>query len=467
MHTTDGERPPEPAPRTLAARRTALRDLLVAALVFALAWWTLAPADPSRPDEDGLYGDETCWVAISIQHWAQLVDGAPPAGAQLDPPRWREEGAWARGVQRTAFGYPSPCLGKLFLGAVLSATGFREASPLVFTVFLQHDVEGGRAARAALEPALPIARRVVLAFAALATVLLFFVARAALPGGWGWLVALLACTLLLASPIVRETAGDVRTDWFMLAFVLAAVLATLKARGALAGRRGRKPLLLAGLGLGLLAGLAVASKLNGGLIVLCVVGWVLLLRRRGGAGIRARGATLGALALAGVATCAVFWALNPRLWAEPFGGVADILARWRELFAYFQDDWAVRSGTAVGRTPGESVALFVDRTIHRDDPWHALTGLRGGTLLLLGGLGVLGWRAWIPDPGPDRALRAEPARVLFVFVLVFLCGSALWLPIDWPRYFLPAAPCLALLQALALAALVRVGARLAGAPRPA
>jgi hypothetical protein len=364
-------------------------------------------------------------------------------------------------VQRTAFGYPSPCLAKLVWGAALRAAGFREASPLVFTVFLQHDLEGGREAREALQPALPVARRVVLAFASLATALLFLASRAALPGRWGWLVAALTCALFLASPIVRSTAGEVRTDWFMLAFVLGAAALALRAGDALAGRRGRPARLLAALGLGLLAGLAVASKLNGGLVLACVALWIgaLSAAPREERWLRT---VLPALALAGAASIAVFWALNPRLWSDPVGGVADILARWRELFAYFQDDWAVRAGTATGRTPAESVALFVDRTIRRDDPWAALTGLRGGTLLLLGGLGVLGWRAWIPDPGPERVLRAEPARVLFVLVVVLLAGSALWLPIDWPRYFLPAAPCLALLQALALASLVRVGARLAG-----
>jgi len=97
-------------------------------------------------------------------------------------------------------------------GAVLRRAGFREASPLVFTVFLQHDLEGGRAAREALQPALPIARRVVLAFAALAAVGFFLAARSALPGAWGWLTAALGLVLLLASPIVRSTVGDVPGD---------------------------------------------------------------------------------------------------------------------------------------------------------------------------------------------------------------------------------------------------------------
>jgi len=446
---------PSPEPRPRSSRwLAALRDLGVAALVFAVAWWLLAPADIGRREED-LYGDETCWVAISILHTDQLVHGTPPVGAELDPPRWQGGGRWARGAQRTAFGYPSPCLPKLIWGAALAEQGFHEASPYVFTVFLQHDLETGRAARELLQPALPIARRVVLAFACAATALLFLVSRAALPGAWGWLVATLTCALWCASPIVRGTVGDARTDFFMLAFALGALALALGARDALAGRRGEPARWLAGLGLGLLAGLAVSSKLDGGLVLVCVPLWVLLLGLGGG---REKGrlrATLPALLLAGAAACGVFWALNPRLWAEPIGGVVDILARWHDLFDVFQHDWAVRSGTAVGGTPAESVALFLDRTLHRDEPWRALTGLPGGGVLLLGGLGVLVLRAAVGAPGAGGGPRDEPARVLLVFVLVLVVGSALWLPIDWPRYYLPAAPALALLQALALVALLR------------
>jgi len=440
--------------------RAGLRDLLAAALVFALAWLALG-SELTRPDEDGLYGDETCWVAISIQHWSQLAHGAPAAGAELDPPRWRGGSPWARGVQRTAFGYPSPCLAKLVWGPLLHARGFRQASPLVYPVFLQHDVEGGRAAREALEPALPIARRVVLACACLTTVLLCLAARAALPGGWGWLGAALTLALWLSSPIVRATAVDVRTDFFMLVFVLGAVVLALRARDALAGRRGVAALWLAGIGLGLCCGLAVSSKLNGALSCLCVAVWIPLMwssarRQQDCGGMRV---PLVALALSGALTCLVFWALNPRLWAEPLAGVADILARWRELFASFQGDWAQRSGTAVGRTPSESAALFLDRTFSRDDPWRALTGLGGGAGGMVGGLCALAWRALHRGAGPDRSRSNEPALVLLVFVLVMLVGSALWLPIDWPRYFLPAAPCLALLEALALVTLLQVVVR--------
>lgn len=440
-----------PSGKRSALARTALA-LGAAALLFAVAWWHLGRG-LERPDEDELFGDETCWVAISILHWGQVTRGDGPAGEGLDPPQWRGRGEWERGVQRTAFGYPSPCLPKLVWGAALELAGFQSASPLVFTAFVQQDVEAARDARKALQPALPIARKIVLALACACTILVAWTARAAVPGVWGWLAAALAAALWLASPIVRSTARDARTDYFMLAFALTALAVALKARRALAGERGAPAQCMWSIALGIVCGLCVASKLNGASLALCIGLWILTLGWPGRAeslGRWLRGSWL-ALFLAGLAACAVFWFLNPRLHAEPIAGAADILARWRELFAYFRDDWAPRSGTAAAHTPTQSAALFLARTAERDDPWRALTGLPGGALIACTGLAALAWRALRAKHAVERA----PARILLVFALVTLAATAAWLPIDWPRYYLTAVPALAIAQAAAQALALR------------
>lgn len=443
-----------PHPPGTTARRV-LRAGLLAVGLLALAWLALGRlAVWEHRDRT----DEPEWIAISILHWDQLVSGGPPAGAELDPPEWQDGGPWRRGVQRTMFGYPNPCLPKLVWGGLLHARGFHEASPLVFDVFERADPVAGARAQQALDPAQPLARRVVLALACLSAVLVFFAARAALPGAWGWLAAALAYGLWLASPLVQGTATYIRTDFFMLPLVLAALLLALGAAGSMAGRRGLARQLAVGLLLGLLCGLAVASKLNGALACACVALWIPLAwwRARGdGAAVGWQGPVL-ALLLAGVTSFAVFYALNPRLWGDPVGGVTDILARWERVMGFFQERWSQRTGVAVARTPGERVALFVDRTLTRDDPWRALTGLPGGAALMLGGLGILAWRALRPGSTSALGASGRSALTLLVFALVFATGTALWLPIDWERFWLPVAPVVVLLEGLALAWLARL-----------
>jgi hypothetical protein len=437
---------------------------LAAALVALLASWLALGGRLERPDEDELYGDETCWVAISILHWRQLVHGDPPAGAELDPPRWQDRGPWERGVQHTGFGYPSPCFAKLVWGAALDIAGFRSASPLVFTVFAQRDLEDARKVRKDLEPALPIARGIVLALACLCTLLIGSVAKTTMAGSWGWLAAALAVALWLASPLVRSTASDARTDYFMLAFELGALALALSRPAALAGRLGSRAQWLLGLSLGLMCGLSVSSKLNGAPLGVCIALWFVVLgwpKRKGALGTLLRGPGL-ALILAGLTACAVFWALNPRLHAEPIAGVADILARWRELFAYFQDDWAPRSGIATAHTLPQRAVLFASNAFGRDDAWHALAGVPGlGAFLACAGLALLALRALRANSDAEQ----ERAQILLAFALVTLAATVAWLPIDWQRYYLTAAPALAIAQALALASAIRWIARRVRASR--
>jgi hypothetical protein len=412
-----------------------------------------------RRFDSGLYSDEPEWIAISILHLRQLALGEPPAGLERQPPEERSGDPWRQGVQDTTFGYMNPGLPKLLLGGILFAAGHRSASPLVF-----QRLQGGASreeverAKAALLPAMPLARRIVLALTALSGALLALAAREVVGGRWGWLAAALALALWVASPLVRFTAAYIRTDYFMLPFTLGAMLLVLRARVALSGRRGARPLLVASLGLGLLCGLAVASKLNGGLACAALALALPILWWRAGDERRvsfARGPLAG-LALAGITAATVFYALNPVLWRDPLGGLRDMLQRWSDLMAYFQDDWAPRTGVEVARTPLERLALFFDRTLGRDEPWHGLTGLPGGVVLLLAGLAELSMVALRAPPFHGAAPgERDAALVALLFGAVLIAGTALWLPLDWERFYLPAAPAVVLLEACAIALAAR------------
>jgi hypothetical protein len=399
-------------------------ELLLALALFALGG-LMAWAVRDRSLEGRLASDEPEWIAISILHWQQLVDGAPPAGAELDPTEERGDNPWKQGVQRTTFGYMNPCLPKLVFGAAFTAAGHASASPRVFQVFHRDDPRAGREAQAALLPAEPLARRVVLALSALSAVLLFFCARELARGRTGWIAGAAAYAAWFATPLVQSTGNYLRTDHFMLPFCLAGLLIALRRPNATLGW---------GIALGVACGLAVSSKLNGGLLCAATAGWAALAARREGA---RTARVLGALALAALLTIAFFYALNPRLWSEPVAGVQDILARWDKLMAFFQDELAPRTGVEVARTLPERISLFV-----RTSAGGGVLFGHVGSLLALVGLAMLAWRS---------ARGCSQARTLLVFAVVFIAGTVAWLPLDWERFYLTATPALVLLQVVPLA----------------
>ncbi|HVS17079.1 MAG TPA: hypothetical protein VMT18_00665 [Planctomycetota bacterium] len=429
--------------------RLRARELGLALGVFLVALSAIWSVRQTR-HEDGLYTDEPEWIAISILHWRQFVLGEPPAGAELDPPEEAWGTPWRRGVQRTTFGYMNPCVPKLVWGACLFAAGHRAASPLAFTLFTRDEPERRSAEHEAMEGAVPLARRVVLVACALSITVFVFAVRRLARGARGWSLAALAGTLLVASPLVRNTATYLRTDWFMVVPAMLAFAWVLARHGALGGAEGPRARLRSALVLGLLSGLAVSSKLSGAMVGMCVAVWAVVawVAHASERDLRSflRGPVAASL-LAGFVCALVFYALNPRLWGEPIAGVRDILERWDTLLTYFQDEIAQRRKVTATRTLGERSELFAARSLGRDDPWRALTGLPGGGLLAVCGAAALAWRA---RGLLRREAAAVPAALALVFCAITVVTTALWIPLDWERFFLTAAPAHALLIASAL-----------------
>lgn len=444
--------------------RTTVRNLGLAIALFAIACACLFGLRDRQLDGQ-LASDEPEWIAASILHWNQLVHGDEPAGADLRPGQ-PGDSAWKTGFQHTTFGYMNPCLPKVVWGGVLAAAGHRQASIQAFQTFRSSaplpPAELRRAQRELLD-AEPLMRRVVLVLAALSCVLMFFVVRTTFGGAAGWIAAAAAFALWIAAPLVRETATYIRTDHFMLPFCLGLWLWAVARSETFSGSRGSAALVRACAVAGVLAGLAVSSKLNGALAPIAFGIWVPIAwwLHRDDEGERASlAAVLGGLGLAALISFAVFVALNPLLWSDPFAGVADILARWDKLMGYFQDEWAPRTGVEVAHSLGERLSLFTRRTLERDEPLHALVGIPGVVPVMLGAVALVLAALRV---GPFRARAdardtSERDRVLagLCFASVFLVGTALWLPLDWPRLFLPAQPALIALEASLVALVVRL-----------
>ncbi|MBI5432157.1 MAG: hypothetical protein HZA52_04925 [Planctomycetes bacterium] len=450
------------------------------------------PLDPRDPT------DEHEWTAISIAHFGQVFDGRTPPGALPGESEWRA------GVQETTFGATNPCFAKLVLGGVLWARGFRGVEPEVFQRFAKDAPAKAALARARIEPALEPARAVVRATAALCAGLLALIA---LEVG-GALAAALAWAGFAFAPLVRTWGGFVRTDFFMLAAALAVVAAALVLREGLGGERRLARKLAAAALVGALAGVATSAKFNGAPSAL-VAGAALVLAhlaaargaRKGNelagarepsgaretsgvhsvagensvaderaitgvrqiageheiAGVRESSgalALLGALAIAGLACLGVVWLANPVLHAHPIDEMSSILAFWDEHMRY-QQGRAAAQGLATPDGPLASLAFAARRLVTRDEPVVALTGLAWGWPVALAGLAVLA----------ARARSSLAASVALAWAVLFGGVTAAWIPLDWDRYFLPLAALYALLEAVAVAALVGLCARAFRRPR--
>jgi hypothetical protein len=410
-----------------------LRRALVLVLGTVLAYVVIARFPIEPVDRT----DEYEWTAISIAHFGQVFAGRAPPGAK------ESESEWRAGVQGTTFGAANPCFAKLVFGAALWTAGYRSARPEVFQRFALADPIAASAARAELEPALPVARTLVRICAALCAGL---VAMIALELG-GSLAALLAWSFFALSPLVRTWGDFVRTDFVMLVAVLAVVAAALAWRDILGGRRGVARGLCAAGVLGVLAGLATAAKFNGAPSAF-VAGAAIVFAQLDANAERKFDPWRGlvpALVTAALAWSAVVWVLDPVLWRHPIDELRAILGFWDEHMRY-QQERAAAHGLAIANGPVESLRFALHRLMTRDEPLVAWTGVSGGWLLALAGLGVLVRRAW-----KNRSCGFA-ARTVLAHVVLFGGVTALWIPLDWDRYFLPLVALYALLEAVALAA---------------
>ena len=402
----------------------------------ALALFTLAlvalHAGRNRERDGGFDRDEAEWLTLSAAHWAQLTGAGDPWRGLPRPPDADELDPWRSGVHDSTFGFMNPGLPKAVFGATMAAGGHREWDPLLFPRFNRNRPRQAEA-RAVVQPALAGARGLVLGLSAAIAVLLCAAAsRAAGPVAGG-----VAYALWLASPLIRDASNHVRTDFFPIAFGLAALWVALAC-----GRRR----LLAAAGLGVLAGLAVGSKLNGALISLCAGAWICAMwwgarhEERGGVG-----TLLVRWLVAGVACALVFLACCPWLWVSPAewpSSLALLFERWEGDIARNQE--LVAGNREVATTAGQKLALAARGALLRFDPLGELARAPLGVVLVPAGLAALA-----------RAARERRrARTVLVYVLVVGVGTALFLPIDWDRFYLPFVPCVILCEACLVGSVV-------------
>jgi 4-amino-4-deoxy-L-arabinose transferase-like glycosyltransferase len=373
---------------------------------------------------------------------------------------------WLEGDRNNAswLSYPAfdlPPLPKYLIGLALRVSGYPRPGPEAAWRWY-HDTSF----RAGSNAMIVAARWPSVVLGALGCVALYALGSLA---GSRW-VGVLAALLLMFNPLYRLHARSAMADVPTEAFILATAAVALWGWQAALGRArgGWLAAVFAGAVAGVLGGLAVLCKLNGGLGLMIEAGWAILavVLPRVPVGRKLRIATM--TLVAGLVSYPTFVALNPFLTAHPgrpLPARVDEIARmglWsrtRQLVLHrirvSSDQREIFPHNALN-TPREKLEVVVVQGFGRFGlfgPRHSLSIRRfdwsqdAGALVWLplvaaGFIGML-VRGW------SQNLAGEPptAWAIAVQAIVVLGAVTAYIPLAWDRYFLSLQPVSALLVA--------------------
>ena len=422
---------------TDSARRLRLpwwaQEALICLSLLLLGWLWLPSAGTLEEQPATL--DEIGWLSLSHHTYGLFFGEDCPALGEVD---------WKEGLQSTTYGAMNPNLAKLVFGANLAHHDYDLPAPEVFPA-LHPGARGKfrkphfiRTTLSKHEPYLMHLRDLNVWLMAFAGIFLFRLGTLL----HGRTLGFLSWALFLSTPRVHELAPLVMTDnLLVLLLVLSTALTGLVLSASHRESLSQGKRLLAMLGLGVLFGLATSTKLNGALT--CFVfgaaalsTWLLL--RPKSYSFPQLAADVGAAAFGAVAT---FLLLYPMLWSDPFGGVQFILERWDQLIANQQRQL---DHVAIDGVAAQFSAVYHEGLGAIGPGW-----LHGSFLALLAlfGLADLLVDTFVLRRNPRR----RPVQVLVICAsLLWLLGTAFWIPLDWSRYYLPVIPFACLLVAYCL-----------------
>lgn len=273
---------------------------------------------------------------------------------------------------------------------------------------------------------------------------------------------LIAAGLLAANPLYRMHARRAMSDVYAEALLLVCLAVGLATwRAALAGRMKRGTWIGATLLMGVSAGLAVLSKLNGGLSLMVLYAWGLLGLGLTEFPLRRRLAFHHAALAASVIAFITFAALNPFLWCRPTQPLPASFARVANQHIFGRTIEVIRHRINVSRNgqsrfPADALLTLTDKikalgvqgfgrfgafgpastdSTKRYDLTQDYGAPLWGAWVTLGA----GWTAW---KGWTQRKQGEPpaAIALLVQCVVSVVTVTLFLPLAWDRYFLSIQP---------------------------
>jgi 4-amino-4-deoxy-L-arabinose transferase-like glycosyltransferase len=291
--------------------------------------------------------------------------------------------------------------------------------------------------------------------------------------GGGRRMGVVAAFFLMLNPLYSLHARRAMADVPAEAFILASAAVALWGWQHILGRGGWLPPVLAGLVSGVLGGLAVLCKLNGGLALMIIAAWAILAAALPKVSI---GRKLGVAAMAlltGLVAFATFVALNPYLRAHPTGPLPAPISAVAKMGLWERTREVLRHRIRVSaeqklmfphnalNSPQEKLEVVIVQGFGRfglfgsrsDDSTRRFDWSQDAGALLWLPLVVAG-TVWALLRGRRQVASGEPptAWAIVIQALVALSAVTAYLPLAWNRYFLSLQPGSALLAAGAIEA---------------
>ena len=359
--------------------------------------------------------------------------------------------SWHQGVQTTVYGAMNPNFAKLIMGFALYCWGYDLPTPDFLktghtTWWEMNDARRNQLGKAH-RPYLIKMRWLVLWMGAACAVALYYSGRVIS----GPVLGIGAYVAYVFTPLVKVMSFTVFTDNVLMLMVLLSLMATIMfarwwAKPESADSRWRTvgSLLL----IAILYGATVATKFNGAVVCIACALSVALLWAAGRFKHHRFWITPVGLLGVGIVAFAAFVLVNPQLYEDVPGRITWSLNVWSELLSRLQAGGSFRSIT----TFEEQVAAVYRRALLESGPCARF--LPVGAILLIGAGLIITCRRVISG-FRNRGDVVGPT-LLLIWSTTVIVMTTLWLPFDWPRYYLPFVPAFCLLQAIPIESAIRL-----------
>jgi len=368
-------------------------------------------------------------------------------------PRWQDD-FYAR---------TNPPVGKYIMGAWLMLRGHHFDSSGLQDEFERLWQRPDKLLKAVPSPVLYSGRLLSMIFGVMCCLLTYALGRWA----GGVATGVLSWVLLLFHPLFKDFCRLAMTDMILLTFMTMIVVVSItcmKLATAMSDSR-QRPSKWQWLGAaftcgallpGIIIALAAGTKLNGALsgilfLIVAFIGFVMQRMMKEGRQLNGPPAGLFfCMAVLGAVLSVLFFiALNPYLYGNPVDKLMELSAVYK--------DWMQKQMIS----PGEPLFLWQQKVAamgyyHFIQPFFFLPGWRSffqsapGLFFFMTGVVVMIWRM---VKSLTLGQVPETESVLLAWLVVYGVGITAWIPVAWPRYFLPLCPMAALYTALGLTAL--------------